>query len=365
MPEISDFIPELVCLGIDAAFSAGLYTAYRSTCTIIEDLSTAPELSINSALKDQIITSPIAQCSLKDGSVRVPYAIVRGSVAPLGKTVTSAYSPEIVTGVIQNVKFTEHKKNLNNVGMWVDAKKTIHEYTNDAPFSLVDNLQGVSKSLSRPKVEVVDWSDATRIDLDTVFDKFEHGPNSFSSHIAGWVAGDMHKGIQITEKMLLTGTNLTAVGELVSTPLGVKLLPPSDDRPYFLVRGSLSSLIKEYESGRTFLKVCFGCFAGFGIVLAAMTIYKYYKKRKVELLNKANEDTLNNIRTERSTREPRGDIPESLQCVVCLGAEREVILLNCGHVCVCADCGAQLVTNNHSCPVCRADILSVLPAYVS
>ena len=32
----------------------------------------------------------------------------------------------------------------------------------------------------------------------------------------------MHKGIQITEKMLLTGTNLTAVGELVSTPLGRK-----------------------------------------------------------------------------------------------------------------------------------------------
>ena len=42
-----------------------------------------------------------------------------------------------------------------------------------------------------------------------------------------------------------------------------------------------------------------GKYLGFGIVLAAMTIYKYYKKRKVELLNKANEDTLNNIRTER------------------------------------------------------------------
>ena len=26
----------------------------------------------------------------------------------------------------------------------------------------------------------------------------------------------------------------------------------------------------------------------------------------------------------RSTREPRENIPESLQCVICLGAEREV-----------------------------------------
>jgi hypothetical protein len=33
-------------------------------------------------------------------------------------------------------------------------------------------LQDSSWSLSRPHVEVVDWQDASRIDLDTVYDKF-------------------------------------------------------------------------------------------------------------------------------------------------------------------------------------------------
>merc|ERR1719383_555733 len=113
------------------------------------------------------------------------------------------------------------------------------------------------------------------------------------------------------------------------------------------------------------MKVFGGIFAGFGLALAIWTVIKYLKKRKLELSNRANEETLNNIINERENREPRSDIPDSLQCVVCLGAEREVILLNCGHVCVCADCGATLIRNNHNCPVCRATIQSVLPAYVS
>ena len=57
--------------------------------------------------------------------------------------------------------------------------------------------------------------------------------------------GDMQKGVETTELMLTTGTNLTAVGELVSGPDGVKIQPPSDGRPFYLVRNSLSSLIKE------------------------------------------------------------------------------------------------------------------------
>ena len=67
-------------------------------------------------------------------------------------------------------------------------------------------------------------------------------------------------------------------------------------------------------------------------------------------------------------RERGGDgaeVADSLSCVVCLGAEREVILLPCGHVCVCADCADILITAGHTCPVCRASIDTVLPAYVS
>ena len=47
----------------------------------------------------------------------------------------------------------------------------------------------------------------------------------------------MHKGTQVTESMLLKGANLTAVGELVYTPMGVKMLPPSGEDATFVRRG--------------------------------------------------------------------------------------------------------------------------------
>ena len=41
------------------------------------------------------------------------------------------------------------------------------------------------------------------------------------------LSGDLHKGTQITESMLLKGAPITAVGELVSSPSGVQIKPPS------------------------------------------------------------------------------------------------------------------------------------------
>jgi len=362
MPDVKDFVPELVCLGFDALICAGIYTAYKTTSNIIQNLSEAPEIVINRDLKSQIVNSSAAQV-VEEGRVRIPYAVVKGEVSPLGRTVASAYTPEITNGVIQKVVFTEHKRNLSRTGFWIDSERILHQFTNDAPFSLVEP-QSSSLSLSRPSVEVVDWSDAVRIDLDTVYDKFEAGSTSLGSHLMGWVQGDMHKGTQITESMLLKGANITAVGEVILSPEGVKIIPPTDNSCYFLTKSSLSSLIKEYESGRLFCKVILGVFAGLGLGLMAFSLYKYNQKKRIEQANQSSQDTINTIRSERSNREER-DVPENLQCVVCLGNEREVIILNCGHVCVCADCGSELLRLSQPCPVCRGDIHSVLPAYVS
>ena len=176
--------------------------------------------------------------------------------------------------------------------------------------------------------------------------------------------GDMQKGVQTSELMLTTGTNLTAVGELVSGPDGVKIQPPSDGRPFYLVRNSLSSLIKEVEGERTIFKVFLGIFSGVGAFILAWSAVKYYQKTKDSRAARANQDRLESIRTERRERTGGEAVPEALQCVVCLGAEREVIL-DCGHVCVCADCASALISQAQSCPVCRAAILTVRPAFVS
>ena len=198
-----------------------------------------------------------------------------------------------------------------------------------------------------------------------MFDQFEAaGVGKVGKHILGTVVGDIHRGVQTTETMLTKGTTLTGIGELIAGPDGIRLQPPSDGRPYYLVKESLPSLIRGLESNRSALNIGLKIFIGIGVIISGAVLWKLYKKRQ------AKEDTaekLDTIRSERASRPARDDenVPQNVQCVVCLGAAREVILLDCGHVCVCADCADELIRASHSCPVCRAGIVRVMPAYVS
>jgi len=221
-------------------------------------------------------------------------------------------------------------------------------------------------ALKRPHVEVLNWGSAYRIDFDTVCDQFEAaGAGKFGKHILGSVLGDIHKGVQTTERMLIKGTTLTGIGELVSGPDGVTLQPPSDGRPYYLVKNSLSSLIKEVEGSRYTLRICLKVFIGIGVFISGAALWKLYKKMKTKEDAEEQLDTIRAERSNRSSGEEEDNVPLNIQCVVCLGAEREVLLQDCGHVCVCADCADELIKAGHSCPVCRAVIVRVMPAYVS
>jgi len=368
MPQFEDVVPHLVCLGVDLAICGVLYLSHKSTEYIIKEMTAAPYVEIDENITETISNNPTCVRSPDTpGTCTLPYAVVRGEVAPLGKSVTStcATDPHI-HGVIHKVIFTEHKRNLSRTGFWVDSKRVLHTFTNDVPFSLSTTEDAIFK-LQRPHVEVVDWKEATRVDMDTVYDHFENAGGGLGSHVLGWVVGDMQKGVQKTEEMLTKGTNLTGIGELVSDSQGVRLQPPSGGRPYYLVKNSWTSMIKEMESHKSFTKVMLGIFGGVGIMILSMAAWKLYKKRMVELKNRENQETLETIRRERTTRTPRpdGDVPENIQCVVCLSTEREVILLPCGHVCSCADCAEELLKAGHKCPVCRANIENVNPAYVS
>ena len=100
---------------------------------------------------------------------------------------TSAYAPGELQGVIQKVftvrhllqpgsrtvskvVFTEHKRNMSRTGFWVDSQRVMHSYTNEAPFCLTPNTNttpSLLPSFPQLKVEVIDWNDAVRVDLDT------------------------------------------------------------------------------------------------------------------------------------------------------------------------------------------------------
>ena len=281
----------------------------------------------------------------------VPYVIIRGSVTPSKSPIESHHFKDI-KGVIRQFSVTEHKRSLSRAGFWYDSSKVIQTYSNHVPFY-------VGKVL-------IDHEGASELDLEVTYDKFDAAPNTLGDHVWGWVIGDRSKGVQSTEKMLINDTELTAIGELTLKDSKLTMQAPEDPYlDYYLVKDTPKALIKRLENGSTALKTCLVIFGGFGLIIGGYAAYKYYKKYQEYRLTQSSRDTLRTIIEDRGQNDNRPQMPEGQSCVVCLGNQREVILLDCGHVCVCADCAQIIMQTNPNCPVCRQHIDRVAPAYIS
>ena len=286
MPDWSDFVPELACLGVDLVIAGILCKCYENANKVVRDLNSATQLNIDSGLKDGIRSHPEAVVNEADETVTVPYVAMRGVVTPLNKSVISLYPQRAVEGVIQRVVFTEHKKSRQQWGgLWVDTKRVLHQMTSHVPFCLADSNDGGLFSAVKPFVEVMDWKEAVRIDMETVHDEFESNTSSIGQHLWDhFVAGEVPRGVQKTETMLTNGSTITGVGRLVLGPMGVKLLPPEDGKSFFLV-DSLKSLIKEETNSRTFYKILVYTFSGLGVFFSGYIAWKYFNiaKREAEV----------------------------------------------------------------------------------
>jgi len=68
----------------------------------------------------------------------------------------------------------------------------------------------------------------------------------------------------------------------------------------------------------------------------------------------------------RRTKQSNGDVDRSgTRCTVCLDNPREVLIKDCGHVCVCADCAERIRHETNRCPVCRKEIQGTQSVYIS
>lgn len=424
MPTVSDFLPEIICLGIDCAVCGILYSAYYFTNRAVASISSAANFDLDkkphdvNSFKDEILSHSNAIVNA-DGDNCVPYAIIRGSVQPLSKSLElenrnkdstqNTSSLKNVEGVIQQYSIIEHKKTMSRTGFWYDSERTIYEHSNHVPFYIVPQglttrglfASNLSDSPCR-KVEVLDWSNAAILELDTTQDSFQAAPNSFSDNVMGWMVGDRPKGIQTTEKMLLNGTTLTAIGELViSKDTGsIKIQSPSSGENYYLIKDTAKGLIKELGKNSRVLRNTLLFFGSLGTVILSIAIFRYFKRIRLVRENERvrlnleeivrarqernhNTGTTNSNLQQNSTgsfnqeeteidqsqisnnreTDPFGVSPQT--CIVCLNEQREVILMNCGHVCVCAGCAMQIMAARPICPVCRADIVHVAPAFIA
>lgn len=49
------------------------------------------------------------------------------------------------------------------------------------------------------------------------------------------------------------------------------------------------------------------------------------------------------------------------ECLVCLDNIKDTVIMPCGHLCICMECGPSLVKAKHTCPICRSHIATLIP----
>jgi len=336
---------DLAVLGIDAIAAALLYTLYRKKERLIKNILEAPSLTVGSELEE-----------LLDGRDKeVPYAVIRGRVKELSnQTIESSSS---LKTVMQRVTLNEHSYRRSAFNSWGDNVKTIHQAHNSVPFALRSFLDREHRSSKKYSVQIDNPFDADDESLFlTTATNFTPSNSSVASTVMGFFTGVAVRGVERTEEVLPVETVITGIGRLVKDSNGtVKLVTPKDEDQYRFILSTLpvESIVKKLEGRNTVLKVAICVVVTVGAVIAIRRIRILWKDRAMQRMRDV-------ILRQRSQIDIEG-LAESQICTVCLTNPREVILLNCGHVCVGADCCLKL---NSKCPVCRSPVISTHPAYI-
>ncbi|CAL7947400.1 unnamed protein product [Xylocopa violacea] len=338
-----DYLGEVITLGIDSVIFGICLKQYLHCKNAIKAIKDAEFHEIGPQLGDLVDKSPDNKLS---------YIAIRGIVKPLGKPLTSINNKKL-TGVVQKLKIKEHVVARTTAGFWSDQERTVHKVYNTVPFALYG--QGHS-------VEILEPLSADILDLDMVSNTFEPTVPSFADHLWGFFTGVRQRGLQSTEELLREGAVITGIGELSRTKSKMLTLqPPLNGTPFYLTSMSIGSLFRKLDDRkRTYRLLCI-MFGVIGIVIGGVVFRRYWKDRTEQRLAEELRQSLAASRKERRQRVRDTELREDQLCIVCRTNPREIILLPCGHVCLCEDCSVNITSD---CPVCRAPISQKAAAYI-
>ncbi|PSN44666.1 hypothetical protein C0J52_15743 [Blattella germanica] len=293
-----DYFGEIIALGIDSVLFGICCRFYIKQCNAIKGVQNAEVVELNSSLENRVHSQP---------NQRLPYVAIRGSVKAIGAPIISVNNPNI-TGTIQKLSVKEHVVARGSAGYWADQERVIQEVYNSVPF------------------------------------------------------GVRRRGVQTTEEMLREGTYVTGIGEISTIDGSMKLQTPSDGSPFYLTVLPISSLIRKLEDQKRIYRLLTILFGGIGLLIFGIMTRHWWRERLSRIQQELVRRQLEATRKERRRRVRDTDVPETHLCVVCHHFPREVILLPCGHVCICEDCSEGI---REECPVCRAKIERRAAAYIS
>lgn len=340
-----EYLGEIFALGIDAAVFGICLKQYISYKSAVQAVKNVELHDVSPSLKDLVDKTP---------NGKIDYIAIRGNVKPLGESLQSINKKD-VTGVIQKLSVREHLVARTSAGYWSNQERTIQKVYNVVPFVLQKGWHSV---------EILDPLSADILDLDVISDRFEPSVPSFVDHIWGFFIGVRQRGIQSTEKMLRADSIVTAIGEL--TKPGTKsgnltLQSPLNGSPFYITSMSITALIRTLDDRKKMYRI-FCIISGLlGLILGGIITRRYWKNKREQRLAEELRKSLEASRQERRQRVRDRDLREDQICVVCKENAREIILLPCGHVCICEDCSVSI---NNTCPVCRTHITQKAAAYI-
>uniref|UniRef100_A0A0K8TS00 RING-type E3 ubiquitin transferase n=1 Tax=Tabanus bromius TaxID=304241 RepID=A0A0K8TS00_TABBR len=338
-----EYLNEGIVLGLDLLILGLCYKEYCSYKQTLKALKGAPQLPLDDSLKSYV---------QQQKDQKVPYAVIRGTVSPIGAPIKSVLSPT-VTGVLQIMKLNEHRVARGFAGLWTEQKKLVHFSTNEVPFMITNGEHGV---------EVTEALSSAVLDLDVVYDNYEPSSLKLFDHLFGFFSGVRQKGFQTTEEILRDGSFITAVGE-IELDAGNLRLQPSSIGPMFLTTATKGALIKKFEEAKSSMMVKMFISGAITALIIGIIGRRYFIRKKAERNERRLKETLEKARRERRAKtRPKANLMEEQLCVVCVTNPKEVICLPCGHVCLCEDCSEKIKI---ACPVCRTTIESKAAAFIS
>ncbi|EFN86310.1 Mitochondrial ubiquitin ligase activator of nfkb 1 [Harpegnathos saltator] len=339
-----DFLGEILTFGIDSVIFAiclKQYIYYRNAVKAIQnvELYDGPDL-------DNVVNNNINN--------KIHHVAVRGLVKPLGEPLQSINKKHVL-GVIQKLSIKEHVIARTSAGFWSDQTRTMQKIFNVIPFVLKKD------SFS---VEVIDPLSADILDLDVISDHYEPIVPTVLDHVWGFLTGVRQRGVQTTEKMLRVDSIITIIGELSKSETKSDMLTlqsPLNGSPFYITSMSLPTLIRKLDDHRKIYRViCIIC-GTIGLLIGGTVMRRYWKDKEQKRIAEELRRTLEISRRQRRQRVRDTDLRTDQICVICNTNAREIILLPCGHVCICEDCSDSI---NNNCPICRTPIMQKAAAYI-
>lgn len=219
---------------------------------------------------------------------------------------------------------------------------------------------------SKAEIQVAEPLSASILmdDLSTVHDAFKPAETgSIVTRGIDRLFGEVTKGYHETEKMLLTNTLLLGIGEIAIIDGKLQLQPPRSGAKYILTKRSKAEIVKSLESKSFWIKAVVITTGVIGISILGHILYRYYKNFQDKRTRELFLQEMRDIRARAQRRSQSSlDSDSDNSCVVCLSNPREIVLLNCGHLCVCAECVTAL-PHPLKCPVCRQSVERYVTTY--